>query len=55
MVQAIYTIKENVALTELVYKMVLAGDTSALTVPGQFVNIQLEGKFLLLTGHNLLC
>ena len=26
--------------------MVLAGDTSALTAPGQFVNIQLEGKFL---------
>ncbi len=46
MIQALYTIKENVALTELVYKMVLEGDTSALTAPGQFVNIQLEGKFL---------
>ncbi len=46
MVQAIYTIKENTALTALVYKMVLEGDTSALTAPGQFVNIQLEGKFL---------
>ena len=46
MVQAIYTIKENVALTALVYKMVLEGDTSALTAPGQFVNVQLEGKFL---------
>ncbi len=46
MVQAIYTIQENTALTELVYKMVLEGDTSALTAPGQFVNIQLEGKFL---------
>ena len=46
MVQAIYTIKENTPLTALVYKMVLEGDTSALTAPGQFVNIQLEGKFL---------
>ncbi len=46
MVQSIYTIKENIALTELVYKMVLEGDTSALTASGQFVNIQLEGKFL---------
>ncbi len=46
MIQALYTVKENVSLTGLVYKMVLQGDTSALTAPGQFVNIQLEGKFL---------
>jgi dihydroorotate dehydrogenase electron transfer subunit len=46
MIQAKYTIKENIALTDLVYKMVIEGDTSALTAPGQFVNIQLEGKFL---------
>lgn len=46
MVQSIYTIKQNIALTDLVYQMVLEGDTSALTASGQFVNIQLEGKFL---------
>ena len=28
------------------YKMVLAGDTSAITAPGQFVNILLDGLFL---------
>ncbi|MBQ5712787.1 MAG: dihydroorotate dehydrogenase electron transfer subunit [Oscillospiraceae bacterium] len=27
-------------------RMVLSGDTSAITAPGQFVNIRLEGKFL---------
>ena len=46
MVQSIYTIKQNIALTDLVYQMVLEGDTSALTASGQFVNIQLAGKFL---------
>ena len=46
MKQSIFTIKENAALTSTVYKMVLEGDTSAITKPGQFVNIKLEGKFL---------
>jgi len=46
MIQSMYIIKENIALTDLVYKMVLEGDTSSLTAPGQFVNIQLSGKFL---------
>ena len=46
MKQGIFTIKSNVALTETVYKMVLVGDTSAITDPGQFVNIKLEGLFL---------
>ena len=36
----------NEALTDSVYKMVLAGDTTAITAAGQFVNIQLSGKFL---------
>lgn len=44
--QAVFTIAENKALTADVYKMVLLGDTSAITAPGQFVNIRLEGKFL---------
>lgn len=44
--QAVFKIAENRALTADVYKMVLLGDTSAITAPGQFVNIRLEGKFL---------
>ena len=46
MKQSIFTILENTPLTKDVYRMVLEGDTSAITAPGQFVNIQLEGKFL---------
>ena len=46
MKQSIFTILDNVALTQNVYKMVLSGDTSAITAPGQFVNIQLDGLFL---------
>ena len=46
MKQSFFTILENKALTKDVYRMVLEGDTSAITAPGQFVNIQLSGKFL---------
>ena len=46
MKQSIFEIVSNVALTDSVYKMVLAGDTSAITASGQFVNLQLTGKFL---------
>ncbi|MBQ7801070.1 MAG: dihydroorotate dehydrogenase electron transfer subunit [Oscillospiraceae bacterium] len=46
MKQSIFEITENVALTKDVYRMKLAGDTSAITAPGQFVNILLEGRFL---------
>ena len=46
MKQSIFTIKENVALTDTVYKMVLVGDTSDITNCGQFVNIKLDGLFL---------
>ena len=46
MKQSIFRILTNVPLTDCVYKMVLSGDTSAITAPGQFVNIQLTGKFL---------
>ncbi len=41
-----YKIISNERLTESVYKMVLEGDTSKITAPGQFINIKLEGKFL---------
>ena len=46
MKQSIFEIISNTALTESVYKMVLAGDTSAISAAGQFVNIQLDGMFL---------
>ena len=46
MKQGIFTVLSNVALTDSVYKMVLSGDTSGITAPGQFVNIQLDGMFL---------
>ena len=46
MKQSIFTILSNTPLTDSVYKMVLSGDTSAITAPGQFVNLQLTGKFL---------
>ena len=46
MKQGFFKIKENIALTDTVYRMVLAGDTSAITSPGQFVNIKLDGMYL---------
>ena len=46
MKQSIFTVLDNIPLTRDVMKMTLSGDTSAITAPGQFVNILLEGKFL---------
>ena len=46
MKQGLFQITENVHLTDTVMQMRLAGDTSAITAPGQFVNVLLEGKFL---------
>ena len=46
MTQGIYEIILNEKLTDNVYKMIIKGDTSAITAPGQFVNIKLEGKYL---------
>ena len=46
MKQSIFKILSNTPLTDNVYKMVLGGDTSAITVSGQFVNIQLDGFYL---------
>ena len=46
MKQSIFKIESNFPLTENVYKMVLRGDASAITAPGQFINIQLSGKYL---------
>ena len=46
MKQSLFTVAGNVPLTSNVYKMVLKGDVSDITSPGQFINIKLEGFFL---------
>lgn len=46
MKQCIFEIRRNFPLTDTVYQMELTGDTSAITTPGQFVNIRLEGRYL---------
>ena len=46
MKQSIFTIVSNEALTDVVYKMVLEGDTSAITNCGQFVDLRLPEKYL---------
>jgi dihydroorotate dehydrogenase electron transfer subunit len=46
MKQNYFTILENKPLTDTVMRLRLQGDTSAITRPGQFVNIRLEGRFL---------
>ena len=46
MKQGIFTVTENRKIASSVFEMTLSGDTSAITAPGQFVNIQLDGFFL---------
>ncbi|MBO5981730.1 MAG: dihydroorotate dehydrogenase electron transfer subunit [Clostridia bacterium] len=42
----IFRIISNLPLTENVYKMVLYGDVSHITAPGQFINIKIDGLYL---------
>lgn len=46
MKQSLFTLEHARQLTADTYELVLSGDTSAITAPGQFVNIELPGKFL---------
>ena len=46
MKQGLYTILENKNIAPNTWRMVLEGDSSAITAPGQFLNIKLEGHFL---------
>lgn len=46
MTQGIYRVEYNRMLTADVWEMRLTGDTGAVTAPGQFINIRLEGLFL---------
>ena len=44
--KGLYTIVSNTPLTPVVYRMVLEGDTQYITNSGEFINIELSGKFL---------
>ncbi len=46
MKQGIFRITSNEKIARDIFKMTLAGDTSAITAPGQFVNIKLDEFFL---------
>ena len=46
MKQGSFTIVSNEPLTDAVYRMRLTGDTSAITGPGQFVDLRLPEKYL---------
>ena len=46
MKQTNLTILENTRLADGIYRLRLAGDTSAITAPGQFVNLKLSDFFL---------
>ena len=46
MKQGLFTVTENACLAKDIWRMRLRGDTFAVTAPGQFVNLKLEGFFL---------
>ena len=46
MYQGFYEIKSNKKLTDSIFEMVLIGDTTSITAPGQFINIKLDGFYL---------
>ena len=46
MEQSIFTIKENIALNTNVFRMTLEGAAAKGHKPGQFVNLQLDGRYL---------
>ena len=46
MKQDFYEVTENEQIAPSVFKMALAGDTSPITAPGQFVNIKIPEFYL---------
>lgn len=46
MKQSYYKILSNRRIAKNVFEMKLSGDTSAMILPGQFVNIKIDGEFL---------
>lgn len=41
-----YIVKENYLIAKNTYKMILEGDSTSLSKPGQFINIKLDGFYL---------
>lgn len=46
MKQSLFEIVSNKNIARDIFEMVLKGDTSEITAPGQFINIKLDGYFL---------
>ncbi len=46
MERQIFTVRRNEGLTDQVYIIELQGDTKAIAAPGQFVNVELPGRYL---------
>ncbi|MDR1628307.1 MAG: dihydroorotate dehydrogenase electron transfer subunit [Oscillospiraceae bacterium] len=46
MKQKIYKVTENTKIAKNTFKMVISGDTSEITKPGQFINIKINNLFL---------
>ena len=46
MKDSIFTVKSNKKIAKNTYEMILAGDISHITAPGQFVNLKLDGFYL---------
>ena len=46
MKDSVFTVSAQRKLTETVFEMKLSGDTAAITAPGQFVNLRLDGLYL---------
>lgn len=46
MTQGIFEIAENRPIARDVFRVRLLGDTGAMSAPGQFVNVRLDGRFL---------
>ena len=46
MTERIFTVLSREKIAFDVYKLILEGDTDAVSAPGQFVNIKLDGLFL---------
>lgn len=46
MTENIFEIKRNIRIAKDIYEMMLSGDTSSLSRPGQFVNIKVPEHFL---------
>ena len=46
MKQTVFTIKQNRMIAEGIFLLTMSGDTSAISAPGQFVNLKLDGYYL---------